>query len=148
MSNDRPPRTPEEQEIDRLESELARVKAERDEWRDNGCVRRMLFETIADRDRLSSALERANGRVETLTVERDGAVKRALMVLNAKDDWSHRARVAEGQVETLRGALDDCVELAAEGWGYASEYFQTKWGSAERIEAARAALTATKPDDS
>lgn len=37
-------------------------------------------------------------------------------------------------------ALSDAIELAAEGWSYASDYFREKWDFEVRIEALRALL--------
>jgi len=33
----------------------------------------------------------------------------------------------------LRAELDEALELAEEGWGYASPYFQEKWSFKERL---------------
>lgn len=40
----------------------------------------------------------------------------------------------------LRQDLTDAVELAEEGWSYATEYFKSKWTSEERIAVLRAVL--------
>lgn len=35
--------------------------------------------------------------------------------------------------QRYKQALEDAIELAEEGWGYATPYFQEKWESEERI---------------
>ena len=44
-------------------------------------------------------------------------------------------RELKAEVERLKGALDDAIELAAEGISYTSEYFVHKWGMQERLDA-------------
>lgn len=41
----------------------------------------------------------------------------------------------------LAEALEECIQLASEGWDYASPYFREKWDCEGEIEKARAALT-------
>ena len=50
------------------------------------------------------------------------------------------------QSARMRVALDDAIELAAEGWGYADDYFRDKWGYAKRIAELRAALSPAKEE--
>lgn len=51
------------------------------------------------------------------------------------DHGSARAREAG-----LRKALADAIELAEEGWGYASPYFREKWGVTARVQRLQDAL--------
>jgi hypothetical protein len=46
------------------------------------------------------------------------------------------ARVAEER-DRLRAHLEVAIDLAEEGWGYASEYFCQKWSFDERVLALR-----------
>jgi hypothetical protein len=46
------------------------------------------------------------------------------------------ARVTEER-DRLRAHLEVAIDLAEEGWGYASEYFCQKWGFDERVLALR-----------
>ena len=42
------------------------------------------------------------------------------------------------EIERLRAALGDAIELAAEGISYTPEYFVQKWGMQERLDALKA----------
>ncbi len=44
------------------------------------------------------------------------------------------------RAERAEGGLREAIDLAKEGWGYASEYFRDKWDSAGRIAKLKAAL--------
>jgi len=61
---------------------------------------------------------------------------------------NEREKVAEQRVERLRVALDDGIELAEEGWAYASDYFREKWGARVRIDTLCSALADDAREDS
>ena len=43
----------------------------------------------------------------------------------------------DAEIRLLRQGLRDAIDLAEEGWGYASEYFQNKWGYKDNISEIR-----------
>lgn len=43
--------------------------------------------------------------------------------------------------EELAEALSECIDVAEEGWAYASDYFREKWECEKEIAKARSALT-------
>ncbi len=45
-----------------------------------------------------------------------------------------------GETPTLRGALEEALDLAHEGWSYAGDYFREKWECEKREAELRATL--------
>ena len=43
----------------------------------------------------------------------------------------------DAEIRLLRQGLRDAIDLAEEGWSYASEYFQNKWGYKDNISEIR-----------
>jgi len=76
----------------------------------------------------------------TCNCERDQAAAE-LKKLHEELGLLHDAALRQEQDKhQLRTALKEAVELAEEGWSYASPYFQNKWGFAERIAKLKAHL--------
>jgi hypothetical protein len=103
---------------------------------------------------ITAALSRAEARAGAAERERDEAWN-GWGALSVDADALHDAVVeAEMQSAALRSerdalaaALREAIELAAEGWGYASDYFRDKWGYEERIAALRAATPSEPRND-
>jgi hypothetical protein len=55
---------------------------------------------------------------------------------------------AQGDTDALRTALGVAIDLAEEGWSYASNYFRQKWGLAERLAELRAVLEPSPAQES
>lgn len=51
-----------------------------------------------------------------------------------------KAKEAKAELAATKAALSDAIELAEEGWGYADEYYYTKWKVHQRLEEVRKAL--------
>lgn len=51
-----------------------------------------------------------------------------------------RAKLDEATRTMLLTALDEAIELAIEGWAYASDYFREKWEYEPRIDGLRKVL--------
>jgi len=54
---------------------------------------------------------------------------------------------AVAEAARLKAALQEAITLAEEGWGYAGDYFRTKWGYAGQIAALKAALEGSDESD-
>lgn len=54
------------------------------------------------------------------------------------------AKKAKAELEVVKAALSDAIELAQEGWGYADDHFYTKWKVHQRLEKVRKALKPTE----
>jgi len=71
------------------------------------------------------------------TVLGDGWLDQAadeLAILKEKESDNRKGWDDCYEVNThLRAELDEALELAEEGWGYASPYFQEKWSFKERL---------------
>ena len=52
------------------------------------------------------------------------------------------AECGRNKIDMLQRALVDAIDLAAEGWSYAPDYFRDKWGADERLEELRAVMPA------
>ena len=65
--------------------------------------------------------------------EEDQAIAQLRADLEAEKNRSVPYAVLTNENELLRAELDDAIELAEEGWGYADEYFQKKWKFKERL---------------
>lgn len=74
-------------------------------------------------------------QLERLTRERDELQS----IVGNANLWVPK-RQAEARVAQLQQALEAAIELADEGWGYASPYFQEKWHVADDLTKIRAAL--------
>lgn len=51
-----------------------------------------------------------------------------------------KSKKAQADIEAVKAALSDAIELAEEGWGYVDEYYYTKWKVYERMDALKKAL--------
>jgi len=93
--------------------------------------------------------------IERLRQEATDLRARLAVALRERDELerlafeaNEREKVAEQRVERLRVALADGVELAEEGWSYASDYFREKWGARSGLDALCSALADDAREDS
>jgi len=54
--------------------------------------------------------------------------------------WKKEVELERERADRLAEALDDAIELADEGWSYASDYFREKWNYVGEADALRAIL--------
>lgn len=102
----------------------------------------IIRETLASRERAEAELADVRHSEARYRDDRDEAIRMRHHAIEARVAAVKRAKRAEAEVTRLRAALADACELAEEGWSYAGDYFRDKWGYAERMAAARAALGA------
>ena len=58
--------------------------------------------------------------------------------------WAAEVELERERAERLAEALDDAIQLADEGWSYASDYFRNKWNYTGEADALRAILDANR----
>lgn len=65
----------------------------------------------------------------------------AVLAISGDEGTNHYEGLDRKRAEALAAALEECIDLAEEGWGYASDYFREKWECEKGIAKARAALS-------
>lgn len=97
-----------------------------------------------DYDTLARELAQVQEERDCLKIERDGAVKRAQLVLDAKNTLAAKLRAGEGEVEQLTNCLND-REMKNKSWQKVCSDQADKLAAAEAVvEAARDCLPETR----
>lgn len=129
LTEERATREKAEAEATHYRRERDRLKAKLDEERESDRESLDMFRRVRDeRDQLRKDFEREQARYEE-------QFRHGTDLLREVDEAHGRIDELTAERDRLRAKLEEAIELAQEGWNYASRYFWDKWDYEKRLTA-------------